>query len=254
MLIRRELIDDEGLDERSFASMYPLTAKHALASAVKRIEDDLGDRAQAASVIGEVLQDQVRGYNWDEVVPVVPSDYEPDLSELEGRYDDPSISRDRVAAGLAASLLGLERTVVNDMVAGYLPDTINAPAALRRRLNDNLYHSLGMLGYEAGLTDRYGPVVGSAGITASASTGTTRRQVSPAIEHSYLSTGQTRQMLNQVLDTNLPVSGPYDADLADAVRSFQTLFGLPADGVLGPRTTASLLSLFGSQKHGGGNG
>lgn len=59
-----------------------------------------------------------------------------------------------------------------------------------------------------------------------------------------------QESLNLIAGTKLSVDGHYGAPTADAVRNFQRFFGLPADGVFGPRTQMAMLAVLGKIRDG----
>lgn len=226
-------------------STNSVAAAQGLINALGHVENNTGDTSRTASALASIIRKKIDGHQLDEVIPVVPKVLGRILQRVPTTYD--GVSKRNVGDILAASVLGLDRSAVDGLFRGISPASAASfsPGALRQLISLNLKAALDSLGYEANLTNLYEPVASWISSPSPVNASADFSELPMRYETS-LSATQIQHMLNTVLDSDNTVSGIFDDSTTESVRVFQNLYGLVPDGIVGPSTSAALLSLFGN--------
>jgi peptidoglycan hydrolase-like protein with peptidoglycan-binding domain len=197
---------------------------------------------KTAELVTDLLSTKVSGYDWDPVIPLLPKSAQVPARKFFKQYHNFKVGD--VLKTLAASMLGMERGILNRTIAGDTVGVFNDQyPVLRNTFTENLQRKFAEAGYEANfnsLAPYVAPDIGLRTVIASGNT-----SILPASYQTPLNGWQIQRMLNQIVDGGLELDGIVGDQTRESVRVFQTLYGLAPDGVVGAQTTAALLSLFG---------
>ena len=215
--------------------------------AVRAIQANTGNPAVTGGILANLINRRALGYGIQDLVPEKRSLRIGAVPRIMAAQNNPDLN-DNILVG---SLLGLARRAVDNAIASGLVSASSAEG-LRGAIRADFVDRVNKLGLTAlGDVDSVGAQIrdSTPGFVASAAPAAPLvvDQPLPDRHDSIFTVAELQDMIRQVLGDDFPVDGVFSSRTEDSLKTLQTVLGLTPDGVVGPQTTASLLSLFGKK-------